>query len=69
MSKVIDMKTRQEITELPLTQDEGKAILNHLMAFEGTSAAQFEIIKNLMRIAENNSGVDFFEYMWERSAK
>jgi hypothetical protein len=69
MNKVIDMKTREEITQLPLTEAEGTAILNHLIAFEGTSAAQFELIKNLMKIAENNSGVNFFEFMWARAAK
>lgn len=69
MSKVIDMKTRTEITELPLTQSEGEAILNHLLAYEGKTDKEFEIIKNLMRIVENNSGVSIFQFMWKRSAK
>lgn len=67
MSKVIDIKTRQEITQLPLTTEEGEKILNHLMHFEPKTDAEAEIMKNIMKMVENNSGVNFFDYMWNRA--
>ena len=70
MGKVIDMWTRQDITNepLPVTKEAGEALILNLLQFELTRstnpfAPDVELIANIISMVENNSGASRYEVM------
>lgn len=68
MSKVIDMRTKQEIVQQPHSKEEGEALIEALLEFEIKNNAEpfssmFELIGNTISMVENNTGAHRFEVM------
>lgn len=74
MGKVIDFYTRQEVTELPASKEEGEALIMALLEYELTRstnpfAPEVELISNVISMVENNTGAsryDVMERIYER---
>lgn len=74
MSKITCIESRQPILELPLDQQGGKDLLNHLMEYKALSRSSMNfgehfLMAALIRMVENNSGVNVCEMVQEMSAK
>ena len=74
MRKVINMFTREEMTELLISQEHGKNIIEHLMKYVNAEDVthynpEYGVIDSLIRIIENNSGVSKDEILLERFLK
>lgn len=68
MGKVIDMVTRQEITEMPATKAQGEALIENVLKFEIISNMRHiptsqPLIDNLVTMIENNTGASRYEVM------
>jgi|GEM_PF-4281076 len=74
MSKVINMATRNPLIELPLDIQGGKDLLNYLMEYKAMnrssmSFGEHTVMASLIRMVENNSGINVCEMIQEMSAK
>ena len=74
MSKVINIVTRIEEIELPHDAQGGKDLLNHLMEYKALNRSSMSygehyLMANIIRMVENNSGVNVCEMIQEMSAK
>lgn len=70
MAKVINIVTKQEETELPFNAADAKEVMAYLMKYKSSmrsslSHCELNIMNSLIRLVENNSGVDCIEAMQE----
>jgi hypothetical protein len=68
MGKVIDIWTRKEITEIPVSKEAGEFLILNLLQYElsrstNPFAPDIELISNLISMVENNTGARRYEVM------
>lgn len=70
MAKVINIVTKQAETELPFNEEDAKEVMNYLMKYKSNTRAslsncELNIMNSLIKLVENNSGVDCLEALQE----
>lgn len=74
MSKVINIATRKPETEPPFNSDDAKAVLSYLMDYSADKRSSMTygehiIMRELLKLIENNSVVNMMEIVNEKAAK